>query len=68
MAERITPSTLSTNGRIVLAAAAIAVVVVGILLNRLDTALLGLTLGAAESSVRPAYHRALATRLRDIGH
>jgi hypothetical protein len=67
-AERITPGTLSTSGRIVLAAAALAVVVAGLLLDRLDTALVGLALGAAEASVRPAYHRALATRLRDIGH
>jgi hypothetical protein len=68
MAERITPASLSTNGRLVLAAAAVVVVVAGLLLDRLDTALLGLTLGAAEASVRPAYHRALASRLRDIGH
>jgi hypothetical protein len=68
MAERITPGTLSTNGRIVLGAAALAVVVAGLSLGRLDTALVGLALGAAEASVRPAYHRALATRLRDIGH
>ena len=67
-AERITPGTLSTSGRIVLGAAALVVVVAGLLLGRLDTALVGLALGAAEASVRPAYHRALATRLRDIGH
>jgi hypothetical protein len=67
-AERITPGALSVGGRLVLAAAAAVVVVAGILLGHFDTALVGLSLGAAESSVRPAYHRALATRLRDIGH
>jgi hypothetical protein len=67
-AERITPGALSVGGRLVLAAAAAVVVVAGILVGHFDTALVGLSLGAAEGSVRPAYHRALATRLRDIGH
>ena len=31
-------------------------------------ALIGLALGAAEAAVRPAYHRTLARRVRDIGH
>jgi hypothetical protein len=51
-----------------LAAAAAVVVIGGRLLNHVDTALIGLALGAAEAGVRPAYHRALARRTRDIGH
>jgi hypothetical protein len=35
--------------------------------GRYDTALVGLGLGAAESTLRPAYHRRLVERIRQIG-
>jgi hypothetical protein len=67
-AMRVEPAPLTVGGRLVLAAAAAVVVVGGRILNHVDTALIGLALGAAEAGVRPAYHRALARRVRDIGH
>ncbi|MGN6379653.1 MAG: hypothetical protein ACTHNU_11930 [Gaiellales bacterium] len=67
-ALRVDPRPITTTGRLVLAGVAAAVVVVGQVLHHLDTALIGLALGAAEGSIRPAYHRALARRVRDIGH
>jgi hypothetical protein len=67
-AMRVEPAPVTPTGRLVLAAVAGAVMLGGYLLDRVDTALIGLALGAAESAVRPAYHRALARRTRDIGH
>jgi predicted secreted protein len=67
-AMRVEPAPVTGTGRIVLAAVAGLVVLGGYLLHRVDTALIGLALGAAEAAVRPAYHRALARRTRDIGH
>jgi hypothetical protein len=67
-AMRVEPAPLTATGRLVLAGAAAVVVIGGRLTNHVDTALIGLALGAAEASVRPAYHRALARRTRDIGH
>ena len=67
-AMRVEPAPITTTGRLVLAGAAAAVMIAGKLLGHIDTALIGLALGAAESGVRPAYHRALARRVRDIGH
>ena len=58
----------TTTGRVVLAIAAAAVVIAGFVLDRFDTALIGLALGAAEASIRPAFHRNLARKARDIGH
>ena len=40
-----------------IAAAAAGLVVVGYVLGRYDTALIALMLGAAETTLRPAYHR-----------
>lgn len=67
-AMRVEPAPITTTGRLVLAGAATAVMIAGKLLGHIDTALIGLSLGAAESGVRPAYHRSLARRVRDIGH
>ena len=67
-AMRVEPAPLTPTGRLVLAGAAAVVVIGGRILNHVDTALIGLALGAAEAGVRPAYHRALARRVRDIGH
>jgi hypothetical protein len=67
-AERIDPRPLTNRGRLVIAAAAAAILVIGQMTGRYDTALIGLGLGAAESTLRPAYHRRLVERIREIGH
>jgi DNA-binding response OmpR family regulator len=53
-------------GRAVIAAAAAALVLVGYAIGRYDTALVALMLGAADTTLKPAYHRALVKRVRDI--
>jgi hypothetical protein len=67
-AERINPRPLTNRGRLVIAGAAAAILVVGQMTGRYDTALIGLGLGAAESTLRPAYHRRLVEKIREIGH
>jgi len=67
-AERINPRPLTNRGRLVIAAVAATILVVGQMTGRYDTALIGLGLGAAESTLRPAYHRRLVDRIRQIGH
>jgi hypothetical protein len=66
--ERIEPRTLTNGGRLVIGIAAAAILAAGALLHRYDAAVIGLLLGAAESTLRPAYHRRLADRVRDIAH
>jgi hypothetical protein len=67
-AERLEPTPLTNTHRAVIAAAATGVVVLGYVLGRYDTALIALMLGAAESTLRPAYHRALVKKVRQIAH
>jgi hypothetical protein len=67
-AERIEPRPLTNRGRLVIAAVAAAILVIGQMTGRYDTALIGLGLGAAESTLRPAYHRRLVEKIRKIGH
>ena len=67
-AERIDPRPLTNRGRLVIAGVAAAILVVGHITGRYDTALIGLGLGAAESTLRPAYHRRLVEKIRQIGH
>jgi hypothetical protein len=67
-AERIAPRPLTNRGRLVIAVAAAAVLAIGQMTGRYDTALIGLGLGAAESTLRPAYHRRLVERIRELGH
>ena len=64
---RIEPRPLTPTGRLVLVAAAAAVAIAGLALHRFDTAMVALALGAAETSLRPAYRRALVRKARDIG-
>jgi len=66
--ERLEPRPLTAAGRLVLVTAAAAVAIAGIALHRFDTAMVALALGAAETSLRPAYRRALVRKARDIGH
>jgi hypothetical protein len=67
-AERIDPRPLTNRGRLVIATAAALILVIGEMTGRYDTALIGLGLGAAESTLRPAYHRRLVEKIRQIGH
>ena len=66
-AERIEPRPLTNRGRLVIALAAAAILLIGQVTGRYDTALVGLGLGAAESTLRPAYHRRLVEKIRQIG-
>jgi hypothetical protein len=65
-AERLEPQPLTNTQRAVIAGSATGVVVLGYVLGRSDTALIALMLGAAESTLRPAYHRALVKKVREI--
>lgn len=65
--ERLEPQALTAGGRLVLAVAAAAVAVAGFAFHRTDTAIVALALAAAETSLRPAYRRALVRKARDIG-
>jgi len=65
-AERLEPRPVTNTGRAVIAAAAAGLIVLGYLIGRYDTALVALMLGAADTTLKPAYHRALLKRVRDI--
>jgi hypothetical protein len=65
-AERLEPRPVTNTGRVVIAASAAALMVLGYVVGRYDTALIALMLGAAETTLRPAYHRALVKRAREI--
>ncbi len=66
--ERIEPpEALGTGARVVLTAMAALLLAVGAYVGRFDAALAALALGVAEGSVRPAYRRQLARRVRRIG-
>jgi hypothetical protein len=65
-AERLEPRPVTNLGRVVIAGAAGALVVLGYVIGRYDTALVALMLGAADTTLKPAYHRALVKRVRDI--
>ena len=67
-AERVDPRPLTNRGRLVIAVVAAAILAIGETTGRYDTALIGLGLGAAESTLRPAYHRRLVEKIRQIGH
>lgn len=65
-AERLEPRPVTNLGRVVIAVAAAILIVVGYVIGRYDTALVALMLGAADTTLKPAYHRALVKRVRDI--
>ncbi len=65
--ERIEPKPVTTTGRVVIAAGACAALAIGVAVDRFEIAVIALLLGAAETTVRGAYHRALAARVRTIG-
>jgi hypothetical protein len=65
-AERLEPRPVTNKGRLVIAGAAAGIVVLGYVIGRSDTALIALMLGAADTTLKPAYHRALVKRVREI--
>jgi hypothetical protein len=65
-AEALEPRQVTNTGRLVIGAAAAALIIVGYAIGRYDTALIALMLGAADTTLRPAYHRALVKRVREI--
>ena len=67
-AERLEPREVTSAGRVVIAVAAAGVIVIGYAVGRYDTALVALLLGAADTTLRPAYHRALVKRVKQIAH
>jgi len=67
-AERIAPQPLTTAGRIVLAVGAAGVILAGVVFDRFEIAVIALLLGAAQTTVSGAYRRALAAKVRAIGH
>jgi hypothetical protein len=67
-AERLEPREVTTAGRFVIAIAAAGLIVIGYAIGRYDTALIALMLGAADTTLRPAYHRALVKRVKEIAH
>jgi hypothetical protein len=67
-AEALEPRPVTNKGRLVIGSAAAALIVVGYVIGRYDTALIALMLGAADTTLRPAYHRALVKRVREIAH
>jgi hypothetical protein len=67
-AEHLEPRPVTNLGRAVIAGAAVALIVVGYVIGRYDTALVALMLGAADTTLKPAYHRALVKRVRHIAH
>jgi len=66
--ERMEPRPVTVQGQMVLTGAAVILLGVGILLGEFTTALAGVSLGVAEGTVRAGYRRALARKVRSIGH
>ena len=66
--ERMEPKPVTVTGQVVLTVAAVAMLAVGVAIDQFTAALAGVTLGVAEGTVRAAYRRALARKVRSIGH
>ncbi len=66
--EQIEPHPVTTQGQLLLAVVAGALLVSGIVFGRFTTAVIALLLGVADSTVRTGYRRALARKVRSIGH
>jgi hypothetical protein len=66
--ERIEPREVTATGQLILTGAAVAMLGVGVAVDHFTAALAGVALGVAEGTVRAAYRRALARKVRAIGH
>ena len=66
--ERIEPRPVTATGQLVLVAAAVATLALGVIIDQFTAALAGVALGVAEGTVRAAYRRSLTAKVRRIGH
>jgi len=66
--ERIEPRPVTVTGQIVLITAAVLMLGLGLAVGEFNAALAGVALGVAEGTVRAAYRRSLAAKVRAIGH
>jgi hypothetical protein len=66
--ERIEPQPVTVRGQLVLSVAAAVLLGVGIVIDQFTTALVCVSLGVALGTVRAGYRRALARKVREIGH
>ncbi len=66
--ERIEPHPVTVRGQLVLTIAAAVLLGVGIVLGEFTTAFAGVSLGVAEGTIGAGYRRALANKVRQIGH
>jgi hypothetical protein len=66
--ERIEPRPVTVRGQIVLVVAAVLMLGLGVVTDQFTAALAGVALGVAEGTVRAAYRRSLAAKVRTIGH
>jgi hypothetical protein len=66
--ERMEPRPVTSRGQIMLVVFAVVTLGLGIAIDRFTAALAGVSLGVAEGTVRAAYRRALAAKVRRIGH
>jgi hypothetical protein len=66
--ERIEPHPVTQQGQLLLTLVAAALLLSGIAFGRFTTAVIALLLGVADSTVRAGYRRALARKVRSIGH
>lgn len=65
--ERMEPREVTAAGQLVLVAAAVGMLTIGVLFDQFTAALAGVSLGVAEGTVRATYRRALAKKVRSIG-
>jgi hypothetical protein len=66
--ERMEPRPVTVTGQIVLVCGAVLLLGVGAAIHRFTPAIAGVSLGVAEGTVRAAYRRSLAAKVRAIGH
>jgi hypothetical protein len=66
--ERIEPRPVTVRGQIVLVVAAVLMLGLGVVTDQFTAAMAGVALGVAEGTVRAAYRRSLAAKVRTIGH
>jgi hypothetical protein len=66
--ERLEPRPVTIKGQLVLTVGAAVLLGIGIAVDRFSAALAGVALGVAEGTIRAAYRRALARKVRQIGH
>jgi hypothetical protein len=66
--ERLEPKPVTAQGQIVLTVGAAVLLGIGIALDQFSAALTGVALGVAEGTIRAAYRRSLAKKVRRIGH